>query len=72
MFHPLYPRWFSGKESSSKAADLGSVSRFAVDLLPGQVMPVTSNLALQLLPCQVSGAIGSALRMVGPVSVYCD
>ena len=35
-------------------------------------MPVTSKLALQWLPCPVHGVIGSALGLVGPVSVYCD
>ena len=39
---------------------------------PGQVIPVTSELALQWPPCQVSGITGSALGLVGPVSVYCD
>ena len=30
------------------------------------------NKALRWLPCQASGVIGSALELVGPVSVYCD
>ena len=38
----------------------------------GRVIPVTSKLALQWLPCQAPGVIGSALGLVGPVSVYCD
>ena len=38
----------------------------------GRVIPVTSKLALQWLPCQAPGVIGSALELVGPVSVYCD
>ena len=29
-------------------------------------------MALQWLPCQAPGVIGSALGLVGPVSVYCD
>ena len=33
---------------------------------------MTLKLALQWLPCQAPGVIGSALRLVGPVSVYCD
>ena len=33
---------------------------------------MTSELALQWLPCQVLGVIGSVLGLVGPVSVYCD
>ena len=39
---------------------------------PGQVIPVTQKLALQWLPCQASGVIGSALGLVGPLSVYCE
>ena len=31
-----------------------------------------SKVALQWLPCQAPGIIGSALGLVGPVSVYCD
>ena len=30
------------------------------------------KLARQWLPCQAPGTIGSALGLVGPVSVYCD
>ena len=33
---------------------------------------MTSKLALQWLPCQAPGVIGSALGLVRPVSVYCD
>ena len=33
---------------------------------------LTSKLALQWLPCQAPGVIGSALGLVSPVSVYCD
>ena len=44
----------------------------AVGFFRGRVIPVTSKLALQWLPCQVPGVIGSALGLVGPVSVYCD
>ena len=31
-----------------------------------------SRLAIQWLPCQAPGSIGSALGLVGPVSAYCD
>ena len=31
-----------------------------------------SKLALQWLSCQAPGVIGSALGLVGPVSVHCD
>ena len=51
-------------------------SRVRIPLAPGffrgRVIPVTSKLALQWLPCQAPGVIGSALGLVGPVSVYCD
>ena len=30
------------------------------------------KLALQSLPCQALGVVGSALGLAGPVSVYCD
>ena len=35
------PRWPSGTGSASRAADLGSIPAFAVDLFPGQAVPVT-------------------------------
>ena len=38
----------------------------------GRVIPVTQKFALQWLPCQAPGVIGSVLGLVGPVSVYCD
>ena len=53
------------KIPGSNLACAGSFSR-------GQVIPVTSKLALQWLPCQAPGVIGSVLGLVGPVSVYCD
>ena len=34
--------------------------------------PSDLKLAIQWLPCQVPGITGSALGLVGPVSVYCD
>ena len=40
-------------------------------IFPDRIIPVTSKLALQWLPCQAPGIIGSALGLVGPVSVYC-
>ena len=36
------------------------------------MIPVTSKMALQWLPCQAPGVIGSVLGLVGPASVYCD
>ena len=43
-----------------------------VGIFLGLVIPLTSKLALQWLPCRVPGIIGSVLRLVGLVSVYCD
>ena len=60
------------KASASRAEDPGFESRFRRDFFPGRVIPVTQKLALQWLPCQAPGVIGSALGLVGPVSVYCD
>ena len=37
-----------------------------------RVIPVTLKLVVQWLPCLAPGVIGSALRLVGPESVYCD
>ena len=59
------------KASASKAEDSGS-NPACDEIFPGRVIPVTSKLALQWLPCQAPGIIGSALGLVGPVSVYCD
>ena len=42
------------------------------EFFPGQDLPVTSKLALQWLSYLAPGVIGSALGLVGPVSVYCD
>ena len=41
-------------------------------IYPGRVIPVTSKLAFQWLPCQASGVIGSTLGLVGTVAAYCD
>ena len=60
------------KASAWRAEDLGSIPAFDVVPFPGRVMPQTSNLVLPWLPCQAPGVIGSALGLVGPVSVYCD
>ena len=50
----------------------GSNPALRRDFFRGRVIPVTSKLALQWLPCQVPGVIGSVLGLVGPMSVYCD
>ena len=67
------------KASASRAEDPRFVSRLrrhffsgVAFIFPGRVMPVTSKLALQWLPCRAPGVIGSVLGLVGPVSVYCD
>ena len=66
------PRWPSGKASASRAEDPGFESRLPRKLFRGRVIPVSQKLTLQWLLCQAPGVIGSALGLVGPVSVYCD
>ena len=56
------------KASASRAEE----SRLRRDFFRGRVIPVTSKLTLQWLPCQGPGVIGSVLGLVAPVSVYCD
>ena len=66
------------KASAPRADDLGLESRFHRDF---PVSSHTSDLkkkkkkkkkAFHWLPCQVPGEKGSALGLVGPMSVYCD
>ena len=59
------------KASASRAEDPGFEYPLAPGFFRGRVIPVTQKLALQWLPCQAPGVIGSALGLVGPVSVYC-
>ena len=54
------------KASASRAEDPGFESRFRRDFYG------VEKLALQWLPCQAPGVIGSVLGLVDPVSVYCD
>ena len=54
------------KASASRAEDPRCESRLR------RVIPVTQKLALQWLSCHAPGGIGSALGLVGPVSVYSD
>ena len=61
----LPPRWPSGKASASRAEDPGFESRWSRDFFLGRVIPVTSKLALQWLPCLAPGVTGSALGLVG-------
>ena len=68
--HPsIPPRWPSGKASASRAEGPGFESRLRRDFFGVESY---QWLALQWLPCQATGVIGSALGLVGPVSVYCD
>ena len=60
------------KASASGAEDPGFKSRLRRDFSGGESYRWLKNLALQWLPCQAPGVIGSALGLVGPVSVYCD
>ena len=50
----------------------GSIPACGVEIFLGPVISVTYKLALHWLPCQAPGIVGSALGLVGPVSVYCD
>ena len=59
------------KASAPGAEDLGFESRLRRDL-SGSSHNSDLKLAFQWLPCQAPGDIGSALGLVGPVSVYCD
>ena len=59
------------KASASRAEDPGFESRLRREF-SGVVIPEIYKFALQWLPCQAPGAIGSVLGMVGPVSLYCD
>ena len=51
------------KASALRAEDPG------FEFFRGRVIPVTSKLVLQWLPCQAPGVIGSVLGLVGLVSV---
>ena len=60
------------KASSSRAEGPGFQSRLRRDFFGVESYQWLKNLALQWLPCQAPGVIGSALGLVGAVSVYCD
>ena len=62
------------KASALRAEDPGFESGLQQDFLDWVIpmIPVTQKLALQWLPCQAPGIIGSALGLVGLVSVYCE
>ena len=59
------------KASASGAEDPGVESRLRRDFF-GSSHTSDIKLALQWLPCQAPGIIGSAIGLVGTVSVYCD
>ena len=60
------------KTSALRTADLGFIPAIPEGILLGRVIPVTEKLVTQWLPGQTPGDIGSALGVVGLVSVYCD
>ena len=61
------------KVSDSKAEDPGFESRLRWDFSGIKFYrTVSPKLAIQWLPYQASGVIGSVLGLVGPLSVYCD
>ena len=47
------------------------ISAFSVEIFLGQVILVTSKLALQWLSCQAPGVRALALELVYPVPIYC-
>ena len=79
--HDSGPRWLSPSPSSDhltgpvvkasalKANIWGSILACKVGIFLDRVIPVTYRLALQWLPYQAPGIIGSALDSVGPVFV---
>ena len=60
------------KVSAPKAEGPEFESRLRQDFTGSSHTSDFKKLALQWLPCQAPGVIGSALGLVGPVSVYCD
>ena len=64
-------KWTDSPCPSSGAEDLGFESHLRRDF---SGLSHTSDLTIgtPVLPCQALGIIGSALGLVGPMSVYCD
>ena len=60
------------KASTSRVADPWFDSCFVRGDFSGLSHTCDSKVVLQWLPCQAPVVTGSALRLVGPVSVYCD
>ena len=59
------------KPSSSRAEDPGFDSRLRREDFSRSSHTSDVSLTLQCLPCQVPGDTGSALGLVGPMSIYC-
>ena len=60
------------KASTSTEEDPGFDSSLRRGIFPSRLISVTEKMVLRWLPCQAPGVLGSALGLVGPVSVYCD
>ena len=58
------------KASALRAADLGSIPAFPRGTFSGSSH--TSDLNCITLVAALPGVVGTALELVGPVSVYCD
>ena len=63
---------FQGVHLERRAEDPGFDSPLLRGYLSGSSHTSDLKLALQWLPSQATIGIGSALRLVGPMSVYCD
>ena len=62
------------KASASREADLGSIPAFAMDVFPrsSHASDLLIGTPVAALAGQAPGTVGSALGLVGPVSVLCD
>ena len=60
------------KAFASRAEGQGFESRLRRDFFPGRIILVTSKLALQWLPCQAPGVVGSALGLGEVESLICS
>ena len=69
LFHLEPHRWPSGKASTSRAEDPEFESRLQRDFSGSSQ---TSGLKIGTPVATLPGVIGSALRLVGPMSVCCD
>ena len=66
------PRWPSGLGVRLGSGRSGVRTPLATGFSGSSHTSDLKNMALKWLPCQAPGFIGSALGLVGPVSVYCD